>query len=398
MTDKDLIYPNEPLTRWTINDFNDFLVWAYEFGASDVKMQPQRPVWICYEDQWHMAGGKLCTSDEIAALTNDTARSQDASEQAIASAGFDYSYEVVKGGANPGGTDFDPHSAVARRYRFRANATGCRDGVGTGIELTMRTVPAKPFTVEQLNVPKKIIEASTPVNGLILVCGTMGSGKSTLLAAILRYINENTHRSIATFEAPIEYDQTAIDKPLGPVAQSEIPRHFKSFALAARNATRRKLDVVLIGESRDKETVGSMLENAETGTLVFTTLHTRSVAETPDRIINMFPEDERPRIAVNFATAVRMIIYQRLVDKYDPKTGQRDGRMALMEYLNFDSELNTRLATSESVDYGRILRQVMQEEGRGQTLSAHATRLYEQGYICEADYIGATREAKELSQ
>src|SRR5699024_11106782 len=119
-------------------------------------------------------------------------------------------------------------------------------------------------------------------------------------------------------------------------------------------------DVILVGESRDHETVDSMLEAGEVGSTVLTTLHTRSVSEAPGRIINMFPERERPRVAIRFATAIRLIVYQRLVQAIDPKTGEGSGRVALREYLPITSEINQQLARADSIHYGEILQQAME--------------------------------------
>ena len=166
----------------------------------------------------------------------------------------------------------------------------------------------------------------------------MGSGKSTLLAAILRDIIEKGGRHVSTYEAPIEFDFDAIPNPGGPVSQSTIPEHLKSFLTATRNSTRTAPDVVLIGESRDPDTLRGMIESAEIGVAAYSTVHTRSVPETISRIINVFPIGERLQITATLISSLRLIISQRLLPLADGS-----GRIALREYLAFTPEIREAL-------------------------------------------------------
>ena len=199
------------------------------------------------------------------------------------------------------------------RRRFRGNATPVADGYSTGVKIVFRTIPSMPPALEDLNVEQGILDHAMPSNGLVLVTGVMGSGKSTLLAAILRRIIESGGRNVSTYEAPIEFDFDAVPNPGGPVSQSTIPEHLKSFLTATRNSTRTAPDVVLIGESRDPDTLRGMMESAEIGVAAYSTVHTRSVPETLSRIINVFPFAERLQVtaAGHFPTPAPLAGQQR---------------------------------------------------------------------------------------
>ncbi len=195
-----------------------------------------------------------------------------------------------------------------------------------------------PPSLDSLDVEQEIIDHAIPQNGLVLITGVMGSGKSTLLAAILRKIIETGGRHVATYEAPIEFDLDAVPNPGCPVSQSAIPEHLKSFLTATRNSTRTAPDVVLIGESRDPDTLRGMMESAEIGVAAYSTVHTRSVPETISRIINVFPFAERLQITATLLSSLRLVVSQRLVPMMDGT-----GRIALREFLAFTPEIRETL-------------------------------------------------------
>ena len=195
-----------------------------------------------------------------------------------------------------------------------------------------------PPALEDLHVEQRILDHAMPSSGLVLVTGVMGSGKSTLLAAILRRIIETGGRNVSTYEAPIEFDFDAVPSPGGPVSQSTIPEHLKSFLTATRNSTRTAPDVVLIGESRDPDTLRGMMESAEIGVAAYSTVHTRSVPETLSRIINVFPFAERTQITATLLSCLRLVISQRLLPLPD-----NSGRIALREYLAFTPDIRETL-------------------------------------------------------
>src|SRR6185295_18511169 len=162
-----------------------------------------------------------------------------------------------------------------------------------GLSIVMRVLPEKPPTLDDLKLPEICRFASTFANGLVLVTGPTGSGKSTTLAAILNEINMTVDGHILTLEDPVEFQH---ESKKCIVNQRSLGAHFTTFASAMRAALREDPDVILVGEMRDPETISLAIKAAETGHLVFSTLHTNSASKTIDRIINVFPAEEQPQI------------------------------------------------------------------------------------------------------
>ena len=181
--------------------------------------------------------------------------------------------------------------------RFRVNAFNQYRGAGA----VFRTIPSKILTLEQLNAPKIFGELALKPRGMVLVTGPTGSGKSTTLAAMVNYLNETEYGHILTVEDPIEFVH---DSKKCLINQREVGNMTLSFSAALRSALREDPDVILVGEMRDLETIRLAMTAAETGHLVFGTLHTSSAAKTVDRIIDVFPAEEKehdPRHAVGVA-------------------------------------------------------------------------------------------------
>ena len=174
-------------------------------------------------------------------------------------------------------------------------------------------------------MPQVLKSLSRMQNGLVLVCGPTGSGKTTTLAAMVREINGAQPRHIITIEDPVEYIHEPIE---GLVTQRQVGMHTGSFAAALRSALRESPDVVVVGEMRDLETISLALAAAETGVLVFGTLHTNSAAKAVDRIIDAYPEDSRDQMRGSLSVLLRGIVAQHLV-----KRANGDGRIAVVEIL-----------------------------------------------------------------
>ena len=204
--------------------------------------------------------------------------------------------------------------------RFRCNLFMDRYGPG-GV---FRRIPDKLLTAEDLGLPPAVLKLTEFKKGLILVTGPTGSGKSTTLAAMIDHINSHRHEHIITIEDPVEFVHPA-KKCL--VNQREIHVHTKSFAASLRAALREDPDIVLVGEMRDLETTRIAIETAETGHLVFGTLHTSTASSTVDRIINQFPAEEQEQIRLMLAGSLRGVVAQNLLKK---KGG---GRVVALEIL-----------------------------------------------------------------
>ena len=182
--------------------------------------------------------------------------------------------------------------------------------------LAVRILSNKKCTVNSLGLPEVLYKICDSSSGLVLVTGPTGSGKSTTLSAMIRYINENRSCHILTIEDPIEYKHTSV-KAL--VNQREVGADAVSFGTALKGALRQDPDVILIGEMRDLESIAIAVTAAETGHLVFGTLHTLGAAQTIDRLIDVFPADQQQQIRVQLSGALKAVISQRLVQSSDRK-------------------------------------------------------------------------------
>ena len=205
--------------------------------------------------------------------------------------------------------------------RFRVNAFNHNRGSGA----VFRTIPSKILTLEELNCPPIFKEICNTPRGIVLVTGPTGSGKSTTLAAMVDYINQNEMGHILTVEDPIEFVHTS-KKCL--INQREVGPHTLSFQNALRSALREDPDVILVGEMRDLETIRLALSAAETGHLVFGTLHTSSAAKTVDRIVDVFPAAEKEMVRSMLSESLRSVISQTLC-----KTKDEQGRVAAHEIM-----------------------------------------------------------------
>jgi len=209
---------------------------------------------------------------------------------------------------------------IPKVARFRANYYYEREHLAGAF----RIIPERPLSLDELNAPAVFKKLVRHEKGLILVTGPTGSGKSTTLAAMIKEINDNFRKHVITIEDPIEFVHEH-NKCL--ISQREVERDTKTFLRALRAALREDPDVILIGEMRDKETIGAAITAAETGHLVFATLHTNSAIQTINRIVNVFPAEEQDQIRTQLSMAILAVISQALL----PKIG--GGRIAAHEIM-----------------------------------------------------------------
>jgi len=217
--------------------------------------------------------------------------------------------------------DLDFAYEMNETSRFRCNFLQQQFGLGA----VFRLIPTKIATLEQLGIPEVVKRFAEIRAGLVLVTGPTGSGKSTTLAALIDYINENFNKHIITVEEPIEFVH---NNKQCIITQREVPTNCASFADGLRASLREDAEIVLVGEMRDLETIALALTSAETGMLVFGTLHTNNAVKTIDRIIDVFPSDQQAQVRTMLSVSIQGVIAQLLMKRSD-----KDGRIAVNEIM-----------------------------------------------------------------
>ncbi len=277
--------------------------------------------------------------------------------------------------------DIDFAYEISGLARYRCNLFLDRKGMG-GV---FRVIPANIRTVDDLGLSKEIVDLCKLPRGLVLVTGPTGSGKSTTLAAMIDYINSNRSDHIVTIEDPIEFVH-ANKKCL--INQREVGVHTKGFKVALRAALREDPDVVLVGEMRDLETVAIAIETAETGHLVFGTLHTRTAASTVDRIIDQFPAEQQSQIRTMLAESLKGVISQALLK------AKGGGRVAAMEFLLVTTAVSNLIREGKTYQIPSIMQT---SRGKGmQTLNDAYLQLVQSGKVDPDVAYGAAVDKAEL--
>ncbi|CAN5166111.1 type IV pilus twitching motility protein PilT [soil metagenome] len=279
--------------------------------------------------------------------------------------------------------ELDFSFGIARLSRFRANVFRQRGAVA----LAIRQIPFEVRDFETLGLSEHVAAFAERPNGMVLVTGSTGSGKSTTLAALIDKINRERKVHILTIEDPIEFVHS---HRMSMVNQREVGSDTKSFANALKYALRQDPDVVLIGEMRDTETIAAAITMAETGHLVFATLHSNSAAETVNRIIDVFPHEQQPQIRTQLGAVLEGIVTQQLVVKVG------GGRAMAAEVLVMTGAIRALIRDDKT----HQIYSAMQAGVRYgmQTMNQSLCALYQRGLVQAEEILSRTEELDELKR
>ena len=278
--------------------------------------------------------------------------------------------------------ELDFSYAVPRLARFRVNIFKERGNVCAAL----RRIPQQIPTIEELGLPDVLKDLCSKPRGLILVCGPTGSGKSTTLAAMINHINSERSEHILTIEDPIEFVHP---HKYSVVAQRELGMDTKSFAAALKSALREDPDVILVGEMRDHETMTLAVSAAETGHLVFATLHTNSAAQTVDRIVDVFPPGQQEQIRIQLSNNLEGVVVQQLM-----RRANQPGRVCALEIMMASPAIRNLIREGKSHQIASMI-QISNQTGM-QTMDQCLRDLYAKGMITYDDAIARAMQPEEL--
>ncbi|GFE66950.1 type IV pilus twitching motility protein PilT [Litoreibacter roseus] len=379
-----------------LDAFDHFLVGAALKGASDINISADLRVRVQLHGEQKFGTKRPLLLPEAQAMLAHLWTANDAMSLVSAGRALDFSYEKK--------------IDRKRSQRFRVNAVGEQRFGTNGVQITLRVLPDKTPTLEEVGLEEELHDRLEPTSGIIVVAGATGHGKSTTMAAMTRCHLENAKRSrkIVDLQAPIEYTFRDIDTDTADtpsfISQSEvgIGRNIPNFAEGIRAAMRRAPAIINVGESRDRESMEACIEACLTGHLVNTTTHAGSIAEALRRMAFLFPPEEQAVRSFDLMTSLNMIVWQRLLQRADGK-----GRIALREYLVFDQRIRSRFLDRPVLEWATLVEEIFAEAVWDPTIVARskvhsAELLVKHGLVREADVetigLGSSSEQQSKSQ
>ena len=358
-------WPDEP-QRFTEEQIDPFLLWCVKKDSSDITLQTDRPAYNEIHGKLYPATYRNLDAADMAVMLTKL-YGPEAQARLAAAKDLDVSYEIRP----------DRYT----RIRFRVNITAILSRGRDSAQITMRVLPSEPPTMDDLNIEHEIRDAWAPRQGIVIITGPTGSGKSTLLAAGNRMLLERPQGcgKLVTYESPIEYVYDTIESPRSLISQSEIPRHLPDFAHGVRNALRRKPEIILVGEARDRETIDASIEAAQTGHAVYTTTHTTGVANTIQRMISSYDMKEREERAISLMETLRLIVTQALVPRV------QGGRCGVREWMKFPDEVREKLMDMSYTEWPAEIQRMINQYG--QSMEKSATIVFDEGIIDRRHYL-----------
>lgn len=305
-------------------DIFDILINASDLGASDVHINSKCEPIARVNGKFIKISNELLSKSDTKKMANELIETQKLNE-------------VKELG------EYDFSISIKNSYRFRVNIYKQQDSYA----IAARIINSKIPDLETLGLPNVVKEFVKKENGLVLVTGPTGSGKSTTLASILDSINKNFQKHIITLEDPIEY---IYNRKNSIISQREIGKDTKNFKSGLKSVLRQDPDVILIGEIRDEETLATALTAAETGHLVFSTLHTIGAAQTIDRIIDMFQSNQQNQIRMQLSSVCEGIISQQLIPNIN-----NEGMVAATEVMVSTSAIKNLIRDSKTHQISNII-------------------------------------------
>ena len=344
---------------------DDLLHLMVERGSSDLHLKSGSAPMIRIDGELTPATYEILTQESVRAMI-ESILTDEQKAKFVAEKELDLAYSV------PG------------LSRFRVNVYMQRGSWGSAL----RVIPARPLSLDELKMPPIVKDLALRPRGLCLVTGPTGSGKSTTLAAMVNHINENKRCHIVTIEDPIEFlhkDKNCV------ISQREVGFDTHSFALALKHVLRQDPDVILIGEMRDLETTSISISAAETGHMVFATLHTNSAATTVDRVVDIFPPHQQQQIRMQLSVTLEGILCQTLVPK-----AKGGGRVMAMEIMPVVPAIRNIIREGKS---HQIPNAIMSGAQYGmQSLDMALRNLYQQGLITYEDAVAKCSSPEEFNR
>lgn len=387
----ELYLENEPEVISNAKQFDELLKRAWEFGASDINIQTNRPIKVeIYGDNFNLTRHSISPVEmtEILKILLGEGGSAKANDNIPMNSGYAAKFQILHENARTYTTD---------SFRFRVNSTVEKQGGSITHQITMRLIPTEIPHLEDMDLPPELEEALLdPAFGMFFITGPTGSGKTTLMAAVIGHlIRKNESLKITTAENPIEFDFSTLakEKEHIVISQSEVPTDIISFAKATDNILRRATDIGIVGESSSAETLKEAVAVSTKGHKLFTTLHTNSFPSTLRTMVSFFPLSEQGALLFDIIENSNLFLSQILVKCEDPKKG---GRVALREWVIFNEPVREILRNGGIDRLSETSKIVLQKYGH--SFAQDAKEKFEAGYISEDTYNRIVKKYNQMNE